>query len=147
MYCSECGTEIEEDMQFCPECGASLAGEGSAASGGASPTHPVTTPTANLDLSSLFSKKMTTLAVGIGILVIFIGAVVCNVAESSGFLKAGLVLYNLGGLALGGTLFLGSLVNEDIDRYIRVGMLVGGALIVGLVLTPQMAPSLPYGFP
>ncbi len=87
-----------------------------------------------------------TLAVGVGILAVFVGAVACNVAEGSGVLKAGLVIYNLGGLALGGSLLLGSLVNDELDRYLRVGMLVAGALVVGLVLTPQVVPSLPYGF-
>ncbi len=146
MYCPECGADIEEDMQFCPECGGALAGEATA-NDGASSEHPVTGPSTNVDISSLFSKKMMTLAVGVGLLVVFLGAVVCNVAGGSGVLKAGLVLYNLGGLVLGGTLFLGSLVNEELDRYLRVGLLVAGALVVGLVVTPQMVPSLPYGFP
>lgn len=143
MYCPECGHDLEEDMQFCPECGASV---GEAATRDTS-GHPVTTPSTSVDISGLFSRKLLTVAVGVGILVVFVGAVACNVADGSDARKAGLVIYNFGGLVLGGTLFLGSMVNKELDRYLRVGMLLAGALVVGLTFTPSSVAEFSYGFP
>ncbi len=136
MYCPECGRKIEEDMQFCPGCGTAI-GEPS------SEEHPVTAPTADVDLSRFFSRKMIGLAVAVGVLVAFVGAVACTVADGSDGRKAGLVIYNLGGFVLGGALLLGPLVNDGCDRLLRAGMLVAGALVVGLVLSPA-AVGIPW---
>ena len=42
MFCHKCGTQVSSDVQFCPNCGQSLAAP--SASGGAAP--PVWTPPA-----------------------------------------------------------------------------------------------------
>ena len=76
--------------------------------------------------------KLIILAGGIAIFILFIGSLVSSLSDSSGAYKSGVAIFNLGIMALGGTLFMGALTNEQLDSNIKMGMIIAAGIILAV---------------
>ena len=98
----------------------------------------------NTNLSNLLNiqvpSNLVILGGGLAILLIFIGAIIIVVSDSSGAFKSGAVIYNLGITGLGGILFLGALSNNKLETHIRMGMIISAGLIRALGLITSSRP-------
>jgi len=75
----------------------------------------------------IFSRLVIMLAVGIGVLLAWIGAVLVTF---SGFITAGSFLATTGLTGMGLILLCGGFLNNKLDKYIRLGMIVIGGYIL-----------------
>ena len=102
------------------------------------PLRPLVGSNVYSSLNIKLPTKIIILAGAVAILLLFIGALITSIADSSGAYKAGAVLYNLGVMALGGTLFAGALTNDHLDANLKMGMMVaaGFILAVGFITSP-----------
>lgn len=94
----------------------------------------------------LFSKKMVALFIVIGLILMFVGAIVCNASkitdkddaadqdkiyDAKAVYKAGTIVYNVGMLLLIITLLGAALLGKEFTEYMRLGMFVAVGLILG----------------
>ncbi len=130
--CLKCGTKIPKEARFCPSCGAVKAIETP------QPVHaqpvqpqPMQSPSRPIHetLGPLFSKNLIIVGVLIGILLAWVGEIV---ARFTIYLGAGQVLNSLGFVFVGLFLTGGGIINKDIDKFVRLGLIVGGALTLGM---------------
>lgn len=144
--CSKCGASFPEEANFCQSCGAKKV---------ATPQY-ATQPIYGI-FGTLFSKNLIVAGVCFGILFAWIGSLISTLASSNAdAIKAAVVLGNMGFAALSLFLLGGGIYNKEIDKYIRLGMVIMGAYIVVTImstltsgLTSQMSnlfSSLP-GYP
>jgi len=97
----------------------------------------------------IFSKKMVAMFIVIGLILMFVGAMVCNASEITnakdridddkreGALatyKDGMIVYNVGMLLLVLILFASALLGKEFTEYMRLGMFVAAGLILGFNL-------------
>ena len=89
-------------------------------------------PNMSAFLNIQLPNNLIILGGGLAILLMFIGAIIAVVSDSSGTFKAGAVIYNLGITGLGGILFFGALSNSKLETNIRMGMIISAGLILAL---------------
>ncbi len=71
--------------------------------------------------------------VGIGIILVFIGMVYGEYADDEDAMDAAHTVTHLG-IFLGGLGFVvGAMVDDEIDTYLRLAMIIGGALFMALL--------------
>ena len=71
----------------------------------------------------------------LGILLAWIGTIVFTFgSESEAATKAAATLNFLGFAFLGTFLICGGIANRDIDKFVRLGMILGGVIMLGLRL-------------
>ena len=114
---------------------------------------PVPTPQAQQPMYSpprqpvdLFSKKMVALFIVIGLILMFVGAIVCNASkitdkddaadldkqyDALGIYKAGTIIYNVGMVLLVIILLGAAILGKEFTDYTRLGMFVAVGLILG----------------
>ena len=143
--CLKCGTKIPKEARFCPSCGAVKAIE--------TPqpvqSQPVQPPIQSQQmqpqsmpspsrpmyetLGPLFSKNLIIMGTLLGILLAWIGTIIATFAGINLLLaRASFILNNLGFVFIGLFLTGGGIINKDIDKYVRLGMIVGGAITLGM---------------
>jgi hypothetical protein len=83
---------------------------------------------------SLFSKNIITAAILLGILFIWIGVIVLTFNTDLTGLRAAQTLNSLGFFMVGVFLIGGGIVNDAMDRYVRLGMIVIGVYMITAVL-------------
>ncbi len=86
----------------------------------------------------LFSKTLIVGGILLGILLIWIGSIIFTFASGDA-LKAASVLNSLGLAAISMFLLGGGLANKNIDKYVRLGMILGGALILLSLVSSGMS--------
>ncbi len=115
--CPKCGAENPGVAMFCSNCGARL---GVPAKG---------------VLESLFSQSLIVAGSLLGILLAWIGTIVFTFGGGSEpAIKAAATLNLLGFALLGTFLTCGGIANQDIDKFVRLGMILGGVIMLGLRL-------------
>ena len=138
--CSKCGADLSKDAAFCPLCGASKEAEPVQPQPVvqprpvALPPKPVKTGPSGLQglADIIFSKLVIMLAVSIGVLLAWIGAIL--VAFTS-YTNVGSFLGTTGFTGMGLILVGGGFLNNKLDRYVRLGMIViGGYIVVTAIL-------------
>ena len=99
-------------------------------------------PVTNLSdlLNIQVPSNLVILVGGLAIFLMFIGAIIAVVSDSSGTFKAGAVIYNLGITGLGSILFFGALSNKKLETNIRMGMIISAGLILALGLITSSWP-------
>ena len=141
--CKNCNTLIPDGAAFCPECGAPKVIEEKATQTQQKPTQttqtqpaqPIPQPRPETQASlrnlanSVFSKTMIMIGVCIGILLAWIGALLFTIFGLSGY-----QIYNIlsatGFAGIGLLVFGGGFLNKDIDKYVRMGMVIVGGFII-----------------
>ncbi len=152
--CLKCGTKIPKGAKFCPSCGTVKAVETSQL---VQPQpvqpqpvqpQPIQSPSRPMyeTLGPLFSKNLIIMGVLLGILLAWVGTIIgifaggtvtfgAGTFSTGGALtNAGLVLNSLGFVFIGLFLTGGGIINKDIDKFVRLGMIVGGAITIGMGL-------------
>jgi len=160
--CDKCGAEVPDNASFCPGCGAPKPAEQPAVfekqepkSEPAKQTYqapppPVPKPKKpagqglkNL-VDTLFSKMFIMLGIFLGFLLAWIGKILTIFmnSETTGY-DTGTVLLFTGLSGMGFVMLGGGLLNHKFDKYIRLGMLVSGGLMIVLALTLTAMYSVP----
>jgi len=141
--CVKCGADIPEGAGFCPACGAPKAAEQQSYQpfqGQQQPQQqrPVAPPVqqqpvrrkSNTDfneiISKLFSKMMVTLALFIGILTVWIIDIVSQFFTHVA-LRIVSITFSVG---IGAVLLFAGLLNKNIDKYSRLGMIIAGGIFL-----------------
>jgi hypothetical protein len=122
--CNKCGADIPTNSKFCLECGTKVGREIRPAN---EPVNPV--------FQSLFSKNLIVAAILLGILLIWIGALILPFSTDLTGLRAAQTLNSLGFFIVGAFLIGGGIVNEVLDKYIRFGMIVIGVYMITMALS------------
>lgn len=128
--CDKCGAKNSTGAKFCSGCGAEIQ------------IKEAQQPTEHINdiFEKLFSKTLIVGGILLGILLIWIGAIIATFASGDA-LKATSVLDSLGLAAISIFLLGGGLANKNIDKFVRLGMILGGALVL-LSLVSSGASSL-----
>lgn len=135
--CVNCGASIPASASFCPNCGAPKAVQPA--------PQPITTTPAPRPafggpspllglLDTIFSKLLIFVMILLGLLLACIGAILI-VFTTGGVRTAGTILNSLGFLFIGTFLLMGGLVNKEFDNYVRLGMVISGALMLTWTLS------------
>ncbi|MCX6666132.1 MAG: zinc ribbon domain-containing protein [Euryarchaeota archaeon] len=122
--CSKCGAEIPMDSKFCLSCGAKVGKEIRSVS---EPVHQV--------FQSLFSKNLIVAAILLGILFIWIGALILPFSTDLTSIRAAQTLNSLGFFIVGAFLIGGGITNNILDKFVRLGMIVMGVYMITSVLS------------
>lgn len=158
--CKNCNALIPDQAAFCPECGAPKEVEEKKIQTQQKPSQPTQTqparpipqpgPDTQASLrnfaDTVFSKMMIMIGVCIGILLAWIGIILANFAGSAGNTING-VLSPTAFAGIGLLVFGGGFLNKNIDKYVRMGMvIIGGFIIVygisGLTIGFTYTPTL-----
>jgi len=148
--CNKCGGIIPDGALFCPACGAPKTAE-----------QPTPTPTQTTPppapapqpvprggpgligiFDKIFSKAMLMLGISLSILLAWIGNIIATYANDSGGIKIGLVINSFGFALLGLSLIGGGIVNKTLDKNVRAGMVVGGAIMLGMSMVLSLSSVL-----
>jgi len=144
--CLKCGTKIPKEARFCPSCGA-VKGIETPQPVQSQPVQPqpvqpqpvqpqpMQSPSRPMHetLGPLFSKNLIIMGTLLGILLAWIGTIIATFAGIDlSLARASLILNNLGFVFIGLFLTGGGIINKDIDKYVRLGMIVGGAITLGM---------------
>jgi len=81
-------------------------------------------------LGAVFSEEIVVLGALLGILFMFIGRIVGVYARSVDVTQASSVLISIGALLLTGILTAGGLGNKELDKFVRLGMLIAAGLVI-----------------
>jgi len=124
--CSKCGAEIPDEAGFCPGCGAPKEQKQPVAQ----PMPPAPKKSSGSGVKGLIytvtSPMMLTIGLFIGILVAWIIRLVGQF-----FVHAAINVVNLTFMTgIGGLLLFTGLLNDKYSKYIRVGLIVAGAVIL-----------------
>jgi predicted RNA-binding Zn-ribbon protein involved in translation (DUF1610 family) len=135
--CVNCGANIPASAAFCPNCGAQKAAQ-------PAPQPMATAPAPQPGfggpssvfgmLDTVFSKIIIFVMILLGLLLACIGGILV-VFTSGGVRTAGAILNSLGFVFIGTFLLMGGLVNREFDNYVRLGMVISGALMLTWTLS------------
>jgi len=121
--CSKCGVDLPSNAKFCLSCGVKVEQETRSER---EPIHEV--------FRFLFSKNLIIAAILFGMLFIWIGAIVLTFSTDLTGYRAAQTLNSLGFFITGVFLIGGGIVNDAMDKYVRVGMVVIGVYMITSVL-------------
>lgn len=122
--CSKCGADLPMDSKFCLSCGAKVVKE----------IRPKSEPVHQI-FQILFSKNFIVAAILFGILLIWIGVIILTFSsyDPTG-IRAAEVMNSLGFFITSASLIGGGIVNDKMDKFVRLGMVVVGAYMITMVL-------------
>jgi len=135
--CVKCGASLPPGAAFCPSCGTPKAEE--------QPTTPVYHGSTGAGLNGLFdmifSKTAIIIGIVIGILLAWISLLIMVFA--SGSANVAIILNSIGFIGIGLLLVGGGIFNNNIDKHVRLAMvLIGGYIILmSLSITSIMMGS------
>ncbi len=86
--------------------------------------------TGDMMRTMFLSNMVIGLAVVVGLLLMWIGALIWGFSSDSDVKNIGMAIRSLGMLALVGALLLGGLVRDDMDRWVRVILIFSASLIL-----------------
>jgi hypothetical protein len=125
--CSICGAILPQGAAFCPSCGAPKAEEQQKYQPMYQPSQTRIGLTGFFDI--IFSKTIIIIGIAIGILLAWISLLI--VVFASGSSNIAIVLNSIGFMAIGILLMGGGLLNNNIDKNVRLAMvLIGGYIIL-----------------
>ena len=122
--CNKCGNEIPKDAKFCLNCGVKVVKE----------IKPTNEPIHQL-FQSLFSKNLIVAAILLGILFIWIGVFISTFSTDLTGWRAAQTLNSVGFSIAGAFLICGGIVNDNMDKYVKLGMIVIGVYMITSVLS------------
>lgn len=125
--CVKCGSTLPTGAAFCPSCGAPKAEE-------QQKTQPIYHPvSAGVVIKGLFdiifSKTVIIIGIALGMLLAWISLLI--MVFTSGSSNIAIVLNSIGFIFIGFLLAGGGIFNNNIDKYVRLAMvLIGGYIIL-----------------
>jgi hypothetical protein len=142
--CNRCGVNIPQGAAFCPSCGAPKAEEQQKNQPDYQPSSSTIGITTLFDI--IFSKTTIIIGIAIGILLACISLLIMVFA--SGSYNIAIVLNSIGFIGIGLLLVGGGIFNNNIDKHVRLAMvLIGGYIILmSLGLTSIIMGSYPSIF-
>ena len=148
--CSKCGADIPEGATFCPACGSPVSTMQQQQPFTQQKAKPSGQDSIKGLADTVFSKFIIMLGVCIGVLIAWIGKILTTFYIGTAA-NAGNVLHSIGFAGVGLLLFGGGFLNKDIDKYVRMGMVIIGGFILVYSLTPlsfsfNIPTNLPYGY-
>lgn len=141
--CNNCGAKIPNEVQFCPSCGAPKGAGQSVSQQTQAAAKPMYTGVNSIQglLNMVFSRKLIIFGVCLGILLIWIGMVIGNFSIGYPYTdmnfygpKFAATINSLGFAILAIALIGGGIQNRKIDKFVRMGMVFGGTISLGLSL-------------
>lgn len=129
--CSKCGAKNPTGAKFCSNCGGPVQVKEMQQS----------MEQMNGIFEKLFSKTLIVGGILLGILLIWIGSIIFTFASGDA-LKAALVLDYLGLAAICIFLIGGGLANKNMDKFVRLGMIIGGASLLAIFVSLSMTSSM-----
>ena len=135
--CANCGNKVPAKAKFCLSCGAQVTQATQPQQAPApAPVQPRPAPVSRAPaapigdiFNTLFTKQLILAFVLLGILLAWIGRIVALF-----FADAGIAINSIGFAAAGIFLVGGGITNNNLDKYVKLGMVVGGAAVLGLGL-------------
>ena len=136
--CVKCGASLPPGAAFCPSCGTPKAEEQPTYT---QPNHGSTGAGINSLFDMIFSKTVIIVGIAIGILLAWISLLIMVFA--SGSANVAIVLNSIGFIGIGLLLVGGGIFNNNIDKHVRLAMvLIGGYIILmSLSITSIMMGS------
>lgn len=144
--CIKCGTKIPKEARFCPSCGA----EKVVATPPPAQPQPVQQPVQPQQMppqqmraparpiheafGPLFSKNLIIIGVLLGILLAWIGEIIARFTTFTTS-TVGFILNSLGFVFMGLFLTGGGILNKNFDNFVRIGLIIAGAIVLGMGIT------------
>lgn len=131
--CDKCGANIPEGAKFCPACGAPKAEEKpeQKKSAPAPKTEPKVSKSILELIESIFSAKNMFIMIFLGLLLACIGGLIFTFAGMNlTYIRIGTIINVLGCLFIGVFLLIGGISIKSYEKFVRLGMILGGAIMV-----------------
>lgn len=134
--CVKCGANIPEGAAFCPSCGAPIEEKKPESQAPA----PVQKPQQQVSKSipemvnSIFTETNMFIMVPLGILIAGIGGLI-YIFGGYNVYRIGLVVNVIGCLFIGMFLLMGGITIKNYEKFVRLGMIVGGIIMITWTLS------------
>ena len=86
--------------------------------------------TGDMMKTMFLSNMMLGLAVGLGLLLMWVGALIWGFSNDNDVQDIGMAIKSFGMLALVGAMLLGGILRDDIEKWVRVMLILSGALLL-----------------
>jgi len=140
--CPRCGKSLNHEWVSCPYCPIKPV-EKRPRESQSIPLQPQQSfLIGDLNLSKIFTRQLLIVGIALGLIIMLIGATVMNVstideedpddeddATAARTHQNGAIVYNLGVLILLFVLYATAIFNEDLNQFVRLGMLIAAGLI------------------
>ncbi len=93
-------------------------------------------------IKPVFSDALIALGLALAIFLVWLGAVICGWATDNDIDKAGSFVSSFGMLLLTLVLLIGGLIRSDMEKWVRVAMIVGAVTLITFVGFWPNDPSL-----
>ncbi len=127
--CAKCGADIPEKAAFCPACGAPKEEKQPEPKPQAPKSEPQPSKSIPELVNSIFTETNMFIMIPIGVLIACIGGLI-NLYGGFNYSTAGLIVNVLGCLFIGMFLLMGGITIKHYDKFVRLGMILGGAIMV-----------------
>ena len=141
--CVKCCAKIPEGAGFCPACGAPKAVEQPVPQ--SAPAAPAPQPVAPTPqpilrgpssilgiIETVFSETIMFVMIFLGLLLASIGGLIFLFAGDYNIYRVALIINVLGFIIMGLFLLMGGISNKNYDKFVRLGMIIGGAIMITL---------------
>ncbi len=135
--CAKCGANIPEKAAFCPACGAPKVEEQPQPKASAPTPKSEPQPSKSIPelINSIFTEPNMFIMIPLGILIACIGGLIYLFSGSVTGLRAGMIVNVFGCLLIGMFLLMGGITIKNYDKFVRLGMIVGGVIMVTWTLS------------
>jgi len=138
--CPKCGTKVPEGGKFCLSCGVPIGGKAANPPPAPAPVQPMRQMGGLLD--TLFSKTFITLGALLGILLAWVGGIIFIFSTDLTGFRVAMVINSLGFAGMGIFLIGGGIANNKMDKFVRLGMILGGTFLIGVSLVVSLSSLL-----
>ncbi|OGS56537.1 MAG: hypothetical protein A3K60_06765 [Euryarchaeota archaeon RBG_19FT_COMBO_56_21] len=107
------------------------------------PYQPVHKPMSDY-LKPLLSDLVLAALLFVGLFLVWLGSLIAGVADRSGGIETGLALKSFGVLMATWGLVIGGMLRHDMERWVRVAMIVAGSAII--LFVGYWSASIWWGF-
>ena len=129
--CDKCGANIPDKAAFCPACGAPRAEEQPKQMTSAPVPKPEPQVTKSLPelMNSIFNETNMFIMIPLGILLACIGGLIFLFGGFN-LINIGMVINVLGCIFIGLFLLMGGITIKHYEKFVRLGMIVGGIIMI-----------------
>jgi hypothetical protein len=132
LKCANCGANIPDKAAFCPGCGAPKVENQPEQKQPTQTPQPVQQqPSKSIPelVESIFTETNMFIMIPLGVLLACIGGLI-NFYGGFNYSTAGIIVNVLGVLFIGMFLLMGGITIKNYDKFVRLGMILGGAIML-----------------